>query len=99
MTLEQLKLLKTDDFATNNSEIWKSINNLPLQELEQLCELNLWSCDDIYDSLDEILLEKREQVLAQVLKTRLTEEEMTLFKTVTMQDRNITWNFLKHYLY
>ncbi len=93
--IESIKKYTDKDFEHNNSEVWKNINNLSIEELESL--ISYWDCDDINDSLCDIISGKKSDLVEKkILEAFSSEKDKELLSDVLLVHRDITWNFFRN---
>lgn len=99
-----MKTYTIEDFSERNEETWNEIENLPLNELEQLCKLyekeNQADNDieAIVDGICEIITNKKSDFIANKIKSTFSESELEILRDVVLQDRDITWDFFRNIL-
>lgn len=72
MTFNEIKNLNPKNFETRNEEIWESINNLSLEEIEKLTEV--FDDKEIHVSLWQAFNDKTANLLASIIDiSKLTE--------------------------
>lgn len=87
MTFEQIKNLKLEDFKTRNEEVWDSIKNLSLEQVEKL--FSIFNDNEINLSLSEVFNEKLSNLLASIIdfnKLNNYEKEKLLWFLDTFEE-------------
>jgi len=76
-------------------EFWQEIDKLSIAKLKEIADK--WDYEEIQDGIQDVIFRKAQDIVRQKLVSLFqTEEDKEVFDLVFLQDRDITWHFLKN---